>query len=76
VPQPEVEVEVRQATAGDAGAVAGLAAELALSFPFSPERFSASYPGLLADDRATYFRKVLAGRPAERARVLARRRGR
>jgi GNAT superfamily N-acetyltransferase len=44
--------EVRQATARDAGVVAGLAAELALSFPFSPEQFRVSYPALLADDRA------------------------
>jgi GNAT superfamily N-acetyltransferase len=44
--------QVRQATASDADAVAGLAAELALSFPFSAERFRASYPALLADDRA------------------------
>ena len=43
---------VRQAGPGDAGAIAGLAAELALSFPFRPEPFRVNYPALLADDRA------------------------
>jgi GNAT superfamily N-acetyltransferase len=38
---------IRQASAGDAGSVAELAAELAMSFEFSPERFRANYPALL-----------------------------
>jgi GNAT superfamily N-acetyltransferase len=44
--------QVRPARAGDIGAVEALAAELALSFEFSPERFRASYPALLAADGA------------------------
>jgi GNAT superfamily N-acetyltransferase len=44
--------EVRRARAGDAEGVAGLAADLAQSFPFSQESFRASYPALLADERA------------------------
>lgn len=40
--------QVRPAAAGDADGVEVLAAELARSFPFSPERFRASYPELLA----------------------------
>jgi GNAT superfamily N-acetyltransferase len=44
--------EVRPAAAGDLTAVACLAAELAQSFAFSPERFRASYPSLLADHGA------------------------
>jgi hypothetical protein len=39
---------IRQASAGDAGDVAELAAELAMSFEFSPQRFRANYPALLA----------------------------
>ena len=39
--------EVRRAEAGDATAVAGLAAELAQSFTFSGTRFRLSYPALL-----------------------------
>jgi GNAT superfamily N-acetyltransferase len=50
--------EVRPAEAGDLTAVACLAAELAQSFPFSPESFRASYPSLLADHGA---RLLLAG---------------
>src|ERR1700745_4075332 len=42
--------EIRHAGAGDIDGVAGLAAALALSFDFSPERFRVSYPGLLAQD--------------------------
>ena len=41
--------QVRQAGAGDAEAVADLAAGLAQSFPFSRARFDLSYPALLAD---------------------------
>jgi GNAT superfamily N-acetyltransferase len=43
---------IRPATAADAGAVAGLAAELAQSFAFSPASFGASYPALLAAGHA------------------------
>jgi GNAT superfamily N-acetyltransferase len=43
---------IRRAGAGDIDGVAALAAELAQSFEFSPERFRASYPVLLADDGA------------------------
>jgi GNAT superfamily N-acetyltransferase len=44
--------DIRHAEPGDAGGVAGLAAELALSFPFSREEFLISYPALLATDGA------------------------
>jgi GNAT superfamily N-acetyltransferase len=44
--------EVRRAGVGDADGVAGLAAELSMSFEFSPERFRASYQALLAADDA------------------------
>jgi GNAT superfamily N-acetyltransferase len=44
--------EIRPARAGDADAVAGLAAELTVSFEFSLARFRASYPALLAADGA------------------------
>jgi GNAT superfamily N-acetyltransferase len=44
--------EIRHAAAGDADGVAALAAELALSFEFSAERFRVSYPALLAADGA------------------------
>jgi GNAT superfamily N-acetyltransferase len=40
--------QIRPARAADAGAVADLAAELAQSFPFSPESFRRHYPDLLA----------------------------
>jgi GNAT superfamily N-acetyltransferase len=43
---------VRPAGAGDAGAVADLAAGLAQSFPFSRAGFGLSYPALLADGDA------------------------
>ena len=43
---------VRHAEAGDIDGVAALAAELALSFEFSPEQFRVSYPALLAADGA------------------------
>jgi GNAT superfamily N-acetyltransferase len=43
---------VRPAGYGDLEAVAELAAELAQSFPFSPEAFRASYPRLVADPAA------------------------
>ena len=43
---------IRQAAAADIEEVAGLAAELALSFEFSHERFRASYPAMLAADDA------------------------
>jgi GNAT superfamily N-acetyltransferase len=44
--------EIRPARADDADRVAGLAAELAMSFEFSAERFRASYRALLAADGA------------------------
>ena len=44
--------QVRRAEAGDAEAVADLAAGLALSFPFSRAGFGLSYPALLADGDA------------------------
>ena len=44
--------EIRQAEAGDADGVAGLAAKFSMSFEFSAERFRASYPALLATDGA------------------------
>jgi GNAT superfamily N-acetyltransferase len=43
---------IRRAGPADADAVAGLASELAQSFPFSPDAFDRSYPGLLADESA------------------------
>src|ERR1700722_16338042 len=42
--------EIRHAGAGDIDGVAALAAELALSFEFSPAEFRVSYPALLAAD--------------------------
>jgi GNAT superfamily N-acetyltransferase len=42
-----VPIEIRYATRVDAGAVAGLAGELAQSFPFSRTTFDASYAALL-----------------------------
>lgn len=44
--------EIRPAGAGDRDDVARLAAELALSFAFSADRFAASYPLLLAEPGA------------------------
>ena len=44
--------EIRRASADDADAVAGLAAELAQSFEFSREKFRENYPALLAADGA------------------------
>jgi GNAT superfamily N-acetyltransferase len=43
---------VRPAEGGDLAAVAGLAAELASSFAFSPDSFRGSYPSLVADQGA------------------------
>jgi len=40
--------QIKPAAAGDAGAVAGLAAELAQSFTLSRTRFHLAYPALLA----------------------------
>jgi hypothetical protein len=45
-------VQVRAARRADADGVAGLAGELAQSFPFSREGFDRSYPDLLADEHA------------------------
>jgi GNAT superfamily N-acetyltransferase len=50
--------QIRAADAGDADAVAGLAAELAQSFPLSRDRFHLSYPVLLAADDACLFLAV------------------
>ena len=44
--------QIRPAGAGDADAVADLAAELAQSFPLSRTRFHLTYPALLAADGA------------------------
>ena len=44
--------EIRRARAGDADGVAGLAADLSMSFEFSAESFRASYPALLAAEDA------------------------
>ena len=55
---------IRRAEAGDAEGVAGLAAELALSFEFSRERFRASYPALLAADDACLLLAVDRGEVA------------
>jgi GNAT superfamily N-acetyltransferase len=45
-------VQVRRARPGDAGAVAGLAGELAQSFPFSRDQFDLAYPALVASQDA------------------------
>jgi GNAT superfamily N-acetyltransferase len=45
-------VQVRRARTGDAGAVAGLAGELAQSFPFSRDQFDLAYPALVASQDA------------------------
>jgi GNAT superfamily N-acetyltransferase len=45
-------IQVRPARAGDAAAVAVLAQELAMSFPFRPERFEFSFAALVADEQA------------------------
>lgn len=50
--------QIRPADAGDAHAVADLAAELAQSFPFSRTSFYLSYPALLAADDAVLFLAV------------------
>jgi GNAT superfamily N-acetyltransferase len=44
--------QVRLARAGDAAAVAVLAQELAMSFPFRPERFELNFAALVADEQA------------------------
>jgi GNAT superfamily N-acetyltransferase len=53
--------EIRRAGAGDADAVAGLAADLAMSFEFSAERFRVSFPALLAADGACLLVAVNGG---------------
>jgi len=45
-------VQVRAARTGDAAAVAGLAGELAQSFPFSRQKFDRAYPALVASEDA------------------------
>jgi hypothetical protein len=47
--------EIRRAHAGDADAVACLAAELAQSFTFSLKKFRRNYPALLAAEDACLF---------------------
>lgn len=46
------QVQIRAARTGDAGAVAGLAGELAQSFPFSRDQFDLAYPALAASQDA------------------------
>jgi nitroreductase/GNAT superfamily N-acetyltransferase len=53
--------EIRRAGAGDIDVVADLAAELAMSFEFSPERFHVSYPALLTADDACLLLAVTEG---------------
>jgi GNAT superfamily N-acetyltransferase len=48
----DAQCRIRPANAGDAEAVADLAAGLAQSFAFSRARFDRSYPALLAEDGA------------------------
>jgi GNAT superfamily N-acetyltransferase len=60
---------VRRATAADAGMVAGLAAELAQSFPFSRAAFGQMYPAVLA---ATDACLLLATEGADGGMDLAR----
>ncbi len=55
--------QIKSATAKDADAVAGLAAELAHSFPFSRSGFDRSYPALLAADDACLLLAVDGPRP-------------
>jgi GNAT superfamily N-acetyltransferase len=55
--------QIRPAEVGDLDEVATLAAELALSFEFSPERFRASYPKLLAADGACLLLAVNGRQP-------------
>jgi len=50
--RPNDQLAIRRAGAGDVDGVAGLAGELAQSFPFSRARFQVTYPALLADDGA------------------------
>jgi GNAT superfamily N-acetyltransferase len=44
--------EIRSATADDRAAIADMAAELAMSLPFSHADFDVSFPALLADEGA------------------------
>lgn len=53
--------QIRQADAGDAEAVAGLAGELAQSFPFAADAFRVSYPALLAEEGACLLVAVNGG---------------
>ena len=56
--------KIRRAEAGDIEDVAGLAAELVLSFELSREQFQASYPALLAADDACLLLAVDEGEVA------------
>jgi hypothetical protein len=62
--------EIRRAGAGDAQGVAALAAELAQSFAFSPERFRVNYPALLAADGACLLVALATRRAAPFYRAL------
>jgi GNAT superfamily N-acetyltransferase len=64
---PAEDVEIRHADAGDADGVAALAAELALSFPFSPERFRMNYPAVLVAEGTCL---LVAARGPERVGYL------
>jgi GNAT superfamily N-acetyltransferase len=65
MPQPTV--DIRHADAGDADGVAALAAELAQSFTFSPERFRVCYPAVLSADGTCL---LVAARGVERVGYL------
>jgi hypothetical protein len=56
--------EIRAAAPGDGAAVAALAAEFARSFEFSAGAFAASYPALLADERACLLLALSGGEAA------------
>jgi GNAT superfamily N-acetyltransferase len=64
---PAEDVEIRHADAGDADGVAALSAELALSFPFSPERFRMNYPAVLGAEGTCL---LVAARGPERVGYL------
>jgi len=62
------QLQIRPATAADAGTVARLAAELAQSFPFSPAAFSRAYPAVLAAEDACL---LLAEDPGDAGRAAS-----
>jgi GNAT superfamily N-acetyltransferase len=55
-------LEIRSASPADSNAVAGLAGELAQSFPFSREKFDVSYPALIDADDTCLLVAVSGGR--------------